>query len=188
MEFFDVLKTRQSIRSYRNWPVEEEKLALILEAINSAPSAGNLQAYEIYLIRSEEKRQALARASLGQNFISSAPVVLVFGAHPARSAGEYGQRGRMLYATQDASIACTYGMLTASAIGLATVWVGAFADEKVRDVIGAPEGVIPVAILPIGYAAERPSRTSRRNLEDVLHQVDEPTFFHASRGRREDAQ
>jgi len=171
MEFFDVLGTRQSIRSYTTAPVEEEKLQQILEVINSAPSAGNLQAYEIYLIRGSRQRQALARASLGQNFIASAPVALVFCAHPARSAGEYGQRGRMLYATQDASIACTYGMLTAAAIGLATVWIGAFNEEKVRDVIVAPEGVIPVAILPIGYAAEKPPRTPRRQLNDIVHEV-----------------
>jgi nitroreductase len=172
MEFFDVLRMRQSIRSFTTASVEEEKLQQILEVVNSAPSAGNLQAYEIYLIRGGGHRQALAQASLGQNFIASAPLALVFCAHPARSAGEYGERGRMLYATQDASIACTYGMLTAAAIGLATVWIGAFSEEKVRDVIGAPPGITPVAILPIGYAAEQPSRTPRRSLGDIVHEVD----------------
>ena len=171
MEFFDVLETRQSIRSYTTAPVEEEKLKRILEVANSAPSAGNLQAYEIYIIRETGQRRALAGASLGQKFLATAPVALVFCAHLSRSAGEYGQRGRMLYATQDASIACTYGMLTAAAIGLATVWIGAFDEEKVRGVIGAPEGILPVAILPIGYAAEQPPRTPRRSLTDIVHEV-----------------
>lgn len=171
MDFFEVVKERHSIRAYAEKPVEEEKLQQILKTANAAPSAGNLQAYEIYLVRKARDRAALARAALWQNFIAAAPVALVFCANPARSAPTYRERGIRLYSVQDATIACTLAMLTATALGLATVWVGAFDDQAVRQAIGAPADLLPVAILPIGYAGETPERTGRRRLDKLVHEV-----------------
>ncbi|MGB9606305.1 MAG: nitroreductase family protein, partial [Bryobacteraceae bacterium] len=91
MEFFELIRQRRSVRAYKQAPVEPEKLEKILTAANLAPSAGNLQAYEIYLVRDGKVRQALARAALDQWFISEAPVALVFCAHPERSAMKYGR-------------------------------------------------------------------------------------------------
>jgi nitroreductase len=169
MDFFDLIGRRRSVRAYDSRPVEEEKLHSILKAANNAPSAGNLQSFEVYLVRSKTGQRALAAASLNQLFIASAPLSLVFCAHPDRAARRYGERGRRLYAFQDATIACTCAMLAASALGLATVWVGAFNDEEVWRAIGEPEGQIPVAILPVGYGAENPAPTPRRSLEDLVH-------------------
>ncbi|MGC8794073.1 MAG: nitroreductase family protein [Bryobacteraceae bacterium] len=172
MEFFELIRQRRSVRAYKQAPVEPEKLEKILTAANLAPSAGNLQAYEIYLVRDGKVRQALARAALDQWFISEAPVALVFCAHPERSAMKYGRRGARLYALQDATIACTFAMLAAADLDLATVWVGAFDDEGVRRAIGAPEAHQPVAILPIGYPAEQPAAAPRRRLEDLVHEIE----------------
>jgi nitroreductase len=171
MEFFEVVKARHSIRVFAATPVETDKLQAILETVNRAPSAGNLQAYEIYIVTQLSHRAALARAAFEQEFIASAPIVLVFCAHPVRSAQRYRTRGTRLYSLQDATIACTFAMLAATALGLASVWVGAFDDEAVRQVIGAPEGIVPVVILPIGYAAERPALTTRRRLSELVHEV-----------------
>jgi nitroreductase len=60
-------------------------------------------------------------------------------------------------------------MLAAAAQGLATVWVGAFETEDVRRLIGAPPGIVPVAILPVGRPADAPAAPSRRPLEDLVH-------------------
>ncbi len=171
MEFFEVVNRRRSVRAYDARPVEDEKLNAILKAANQAPSAGNLQAYEVYLVRNKNALRALAAAALGQMFVAGAPLALVFCAHPARGAHRYGERGRRLYAVQDATIACTYAMLAATALGLATVWIGAFDDDGVRSVIGGPKDQTPVAVLPIGYDAERPAPTPRRSLQDLIHSV-----------------
>ncbi len=130
MEFFDALKARHSIRAYTDMPVEEKKLDKIFGAVNQAPSAGNFQAFEVYVVTRTDQRVELASAALDQNFMAQAPVVLVFCAHAARSAGKYGQRGADLYCIQDATIACTFAMLSATALELSTVWVGAF-DESI---------------------------------------------------------
>lgn len=172
MDFMELLRQRHSTRSFLADPVEPEKLQAILEAANAAPSAGNQQAYEIFLVSKPAKRAALAHAAYNQDFISQAPLSLVFCANAPRSSAKYGQRGAQLYALQDATIAATCALLATTAQGLATVWVGAFDDDGVWRVLGQPHHLVPVAILPIGYAAETPASTPRRKLEDLLHEVD----------------
>ena len=171
MEFFEVVKQRHCIPAFDSRALEPEKLQKILKAANAAPSAGNLQAYEIYLVRKASLLAALAVAAGNQECVAAAPLALVFCANPARSAPRYGDRGKRLYARQDATIACTFAMLAATALGLGSVWVGAFDDEAVGRVINVPEGLIPVAILPLGYPAEKPEMTPRRRLDTLVHEV-----------------
>jgi nitroreductase len=171
MEFSDIVRQRRSIRAYNPEPVKEEQLRSIIEIANLAPSAGNLQAYEIYMVEDQEARKNLARAALGQDFIAQAPLVLVFCAHPRRSSWRYRERGEKLYSVQDATIACTFAMLAAVDQGLGSVWVGAFNQDDVRKIIKAPLEHRPVAILPLGVAAEKPQPSSRRSSSDLVHEV-----------------
>lgn len=171
MNFLEIAKQRHSIRSFTSASVEPEKLTAILEAANSAPSAGNQQAYEIFLVRDPGRKAELARCCYSQQYVAEAPEVLVFCSHSLLSAQKYGTRGEQLYSLQDATIACTYAMLAATAQGLGTVWIGAFKDQAVWETIGSPEGVEPVAILPIGYPAESGNTTPRRPLGSLVHEV-----------------
>lgn len=171
MDIFDVFSERHSIRAFTGQPVTAESLNKIFQAVQRAPSAGNLQAFDIYLVTEKEHKDALCRASHDQGFLIQAPVVLVFCAVPSRSAVRYTERGEMLYCVQDATIACTYAMLAATALGLASVWVGAFDEEVVQKVICTEPGHRPVAMLPIGYPNETPRIRPRRALDEIVHQV-----------------
>ncbi len=171
MEFFELIKNRRSMRKYANTLVEEEKLHKILEAVNSAPSAGNLQAYEVYVVRKLEQRQALVKAAWDQEFLAEAPLILVFCANPERAIEKYAQRGVELYCLQDATIACTFAMLSARALGLDTVWVGAFDEAGVSSVLHLPKNLRPVAMLPIGYAGKTPNPRPRRVLSELVHEL-----------------
>lgn len=144
----------------------------MLEAANQAPSAGNLQAYEIFLVKDNARRSALSKAALDQSFISEAPLDLVFCAHPARSEWRYSDRGKNLYSIQDATIACTYAMLAATTLGLGSVWVGAFDPIKVRRILEISQDLLPVAILTVGYPAENPPSKSRRKIIELVHELD----------------
>ncbi|MBT5710155.1 nitroreductase, partial [Candidatus Poribacteria bacterium] len=95
-------------------------------------------------------------------------VVLVFLAHPLRSAPKYGSRGADLYSVQDATIACAYAQLAATDLGLSSCWIGAFAPEPVAEAVNAPKHLTPVAMLPLGYAAEEPGPTTRRGVRDIV--------------------
>jgi nitroreductase len=171
MNFFDVVRARQSVRAFAARPVETEKLQKILDAANRAPSAGNLQAYQIFVVTRSSILSSLVDASRGQAFLAQAPVVLVFCAEPGRASTRYAKRGTLLYCIQDATIACAYAQLAATALGLACVWVGAFDDAAVLNAIGASNDLRPIAVLPIGYAAEEPERTSRRAQSDLVRVV-----------------
>jgi FMN reductase [NAD(P)H] len=169
MEFFEVIQKRQSIRKWQQRPVEREKLQCILEAINGAPSAGNFQAFEVYVIQSPERRKQIADATWDQGYIANAPVLLTFCAHPARC--EYGPEP---YPLEDATIACTFAMLAVTSLGLGAVWIGAFDPKKIGATMKAPDGQIPVAILAVGYGDETPERTTRRELSDLVHEGETP--------------
>jgi len=170
-EFMELCRRRHSIRKFTAEPIPEDALQQILEAVQRAPSAGNLQAYEIVIVKDPQTKQMLASAAFGQSFVADAHVVLVFLALPQVSAKVYGNRGAMLYSIQDATIACTYAMLAATSLNIATTWVGAFSDNDVKAAVGAGEHHVPVALLPLGYAGEKPSITKRRPLQGMVREI-----------------
>jgi nitroreductase len=168
MTFFDLVKVRHSVRSYLPQAIHRDSVDSILSAINLAPSAGNLQAYEVSVIEKPGIKSALAKAAFQQTFIEQAPVVLVFAADPRRSGAKYGERGETLYCIQDATIAATYAQLAATALGLGSCWVGAFDERAVAMAAGTSAHLRPVVILPLGHAAEQPQRPSRRQQAEFI--------------------
>jgi nitroreductase len=173
MDIFELIQQRRSVRAFKTQPLEEGILTKILDTANRAPSAGNLQAYSIVIVRDAATRRALSRAALSQESLMQAPVVLAFFAHPQSSMAKYKSRGLELYSLQDATIACAYAQLAAAAQGLSTVWIGAFEDEAVKAALKAPPEWRPVALLPIGYPAESPAATPRRPLHELTREASE---------------
>ena len=86
--------------------------------------------------------------------------------------GALGKLADNLYSIQDATIACAFASLAAAAQGLGSCWIGAFDPEAVRKIVGAPRGVTPVSMLPLGYASDRPKKRERRALEDLVQRVE----------------
>jgi nitroreductase len=167
-DFFETVRHRHSVRRYQDRSVESEKLHAILEMACAAPSAGDLQAYHIVVVVSPAERAALRGAAHDQSFIEQAPVCLVFCGDPERSATRYGERGRTLYAVQDATIAAAYAQLAVVAAGMGSTWVGNFDERRVAEIIGLRTGLVPVALLSVGYPAELPESTPRRPLGEMV--------------------
>jgi nitroreductase family protein len=94
----------------------------------------------------------------------------VFCANPSRSVHKYGERSQ-LFSIQNTSIAAAYAQLTVYALGLTTVWTGAFDEKKVSEILGLPEGYRPVAMLPIGYPAKAPKEKTTRGPRDLIHRI-----------------
>ena len=165
MELFELLRARHSVRRFRGEAVADELVTRILEAVRTAPTAGNAQAYEIYLVRGERRMRALADATFHPDWIGQAPMALVVCTNAARSQYEPKEH----WALQDASIAATLAHLAIVELGLATCWVGAFIPAKVAETIEAADGHVPLALLPVGYADELPEASTRRALEEFVH-------------------
>jgi nitroreductase len=171
MSFFELISTRHSVRAFEGRPIPEDVIKKILGAASAATSAGNLQSYQIVIVVKKESKALLADAAHGQEFIKDASAVFVFCADPKKSATEYGDRGAELYSIQDATIACAYAQLAAHSLGLGSVWVGSFDDDRVSQVLRIQQDVKPVAMLVVGYSAERPEATPRRPLGEISRVV-----------------
>ena len=168
VDFIELVQTRQSVRNFQTKDIEQDRLNKILELTNKAPSAGNLQAYKIVVVRDPVTREALSVASFNKPFIRQAPVSLVFCADTNISKERFGERGEHLYSLQDATIAATYCQLAITALGLASIWAGAFDNAAVSKVIKTPTGVYPVAIISLGIPDETPEQKPRRKLAETL--------------------
>lgn len=167
--FFETVRRRHSVRRYQSdMPVEPEKLHAVLEMACAAPSAGDLQAYRIVVVRGQQERNALRKIANDQAFISEAPVCLVFCADTTRSQERFGERGRSLYAVQDATIAAAYAQLAVVAADMGSTWIGHFNENDVEELLGLEPGLVPVAMLSVGYPAELPEPTSRRHMDEVV--------------------
>jgi nitroreductase len=174
VDFWEVVEQRHSVRNFvKDRDVPSKTVTRLLEAAIRAPSAGNCQPWYFFVVRNREVKRALAQAALGQWFLSEAPVVIVICAEPERSALRYGNRGRHLYSLQDTAAATEHILLAAVASGLGACWVGAFDEDEAARTLNLPSHLRPVAIVPIGYPAGRPSLpTDRRRLESMSKLVE----------------
>lgn len=168
--FFDLIKNRHSIRSFKNDELSRDILEKILDSAIRAPSAGNLQSYKIFVITDESDKFNLSLAAHNQDFIKNAPVVLVFCADPTISSKEYGKRGEELFCIQDATLACCYAQLATHVLGLSSVWVGAFDEDMVKQSINIDTSLKPTSLLVIGHAAEKPELTTRRSIREIVQE------------------
>ncbi|NYT01484.1 MAG: nitroreductase family protein [Methanosarcinales archaeon] len=171
MDLKQALEGRRSVRRYQRRPLSREIITDLLQAAECAPSAGNLRARRYVVVTREEMRRALSLAAFGQSHIARAPALVVVCADPPRSSRRYGDRGG-LYAVQDADAAIMCLILAAHDRGLGACWNGAFDDHLVRDILGLEEGVLPVAIISLGWPDESPPASSREGMEAVRWEVD----------------
>ncbi len=169
MDLFEVIHRRRSVRKFRPDPVSAETLHRVLDAARWAPSAGNMQSAEFIIVRDDQIKQQLVGAALGQSFIAQAPVVIVACADTQRSAIKFGERGKILYSIQETAAAVQNLVLAAHDLGLSTCWVGAFFEDKVAEILGVPPGVVPMAIIPLGYSDSKPLAPPRSDLTEMIH-------------------
>jgi len=164
MDFYDVIKQRRSVRSFRSTAVEEEKLQRILEAAQAAPSAANQQPVHFYVIQAPQLKGRM-REVYNQQWFVDAPVIVCACARPAQA---WQRRDGKNYADVDLTIAMDHLILAATAEGLGTCWIGAFKPKVLREILDLPDDLEPVALTPVGYADRQPQATPRRPLEDLV--------------------
>lgn len=169
MEIFETISQRRSIRRFKKEDIDESLILKIIQAGVWAPSAGNLQSWELVLVKNPQSREKLSEAAYMRDFISQAPVVMVPCVNLRVSGAIYGNRGVELYSIQDVSCAVENMLLMAHALGLGACWVGAFDEQQVTNLLGTPSYVRPVALVPMGYPDEKPYPPPRRDLDDFLH-------------------
>jgi len=150
MDVCDAIATRKSVRAYLDKPVEEEKLNAVLEAARLAPSASNRQEWRFVIVREKEVRSQIAMAAGQQMFIAQAPVIIVAC---AETDGHIMTCGEPCYPI-DVAIALDHLTLRAVELGLGTCWIGKFNADEVKKILGIPDEIKVVQLMPLGYPVE----------------------------------
>lgn len=145
----NAINERASVRQYTSDPVSDDQVRDILRAAMAAPSAGNQQPWEVWVVRDESKRAELAASSPYAKPCLGAPLVLVFC-----------QRSEVKFpfmVEQDMGACVENALLRITELGLGAVWMGIYPlDDRVaavRDALAIPSGLDPFALVSVGYPA-----------------------------------
>jgi nitroreductase len=158
MSVMDVIRSRRSVRKWKDKPLEKKQIETLMEAAQQAPSAVNWQPYRFVLIDDAGKRKEVANA-IGQRYLSKAPLLVVGVADPNTSPQWH---------LVDTVIALTQMMLAAYELGLAGVWIGAFDETDVKKVLDVPEDLVVAGILALGVPNQKPHPTTRKSIEELF--------------------
>jgi nitroreductase len=165
MNVMNAIRTRKSVRMFLDQPVEQEKLDLVLEAARLAPSASNRQEWRFVIVRQPETRKLLAGIAASQGHVCNAPVVIVACADTDE---HMLQNGQLCYPI-DIAIALDHLSLAAVELGLGSCWVGAYDEDKVRQLLGIPQKIRVVQLMPLGYSADlSPVEKERLKLDQIV--------------------
>ncbi len=164
MEFYDLIKQRYSVRSYKSQPVEEDKLQRILEAANMAPTAANRQSFQLIVIHTSGKEEQLLKV-YPKPWFAQAPLVICACGIPREN---WVRKDGKNYNDVDVAIVLDHLILAAANEGLGTCWIGAFDPEAACPVFGLPEGVEPIALTPIGYPDDQLRAKKRKGVAALV--------------------
>ncbi|KPK63658.1 MAG: hypothetical protein AMK73_04985 [Planctomycetes bacterium SM23_32] len=132
----------------------------VFEAIRQRRSIRSYEDREV----EEEKLMQVLQAARGQQFVAEAPVVIVACAVEHEHVMPCGHPSHLI----DVAIATDHITLAARALGLGTCWIGAFDRRMVRDVLGIPDSVEVVELMPLGYPTDWPAPRSRKGLDEAV--------------------
>lgn len=176
MEFIDVIKARNSVREYSPRPVEEEKITYVLEAARLAPSTTNKQCWRFIVVKQKETIERIAKTSVINRWLKTAPVVIVCCADPMESA----TNNSLDYYPVDTAIATEHLILAATDVGLGTCWIAGFQEDKVKELLEVPKRIRIIALTAVGYPVEKKGiveqitktllkAKKRKTLDEIVH-------------------
>jgi nitroreductase len=169
MSFSELVRIRQSVRSYQERPVEPEKLQAIVESVRVAPSASNAQPWTLIVVDEPQLKDKVARATFSSTisfnrFAPEAPVIAVLTVERTKAITQIGgwlkQRDFSLI---DIGIAAEHFCLQAADLGLGTCMIGWFDEKVIKQLLNIPRSTRVALLITLGYAVEGyPLRTKKR--------------------------
>jgi nitroreductase len=152
MDLQEAIRSFRPCRQFQSRPIPPEKLKTVLAAARLAPSQNNLQPWRFVIVQDDERRRLLAQACVKGRTVAEAPVVVV--AFSVEEDIPVTVGGYISAYPLDVAVAIDHLQLAATAEGLGSAWLVDFHEDKVRAVLDVPEGIHPLAIIPLGYPAE----------------------------------
>lgn len=166
MELISQIQDRFSVRRYKNLPVDEKKIHMVLEAARWAPSAVNFQPWKFIVVRNPDSLKKI-HSVYPREWIKSAPVIII-ACSDHRQSWKRGTDGKDS-ADIDIAIAVDHMTLQAAALNLGTCWVCNFDVIQCRAQFRIPDYAEPVVLLPLGYPdIEKPVKR-RKGLDEIVY-------------------
>lgn len=166
----DTILTRRSIRRFSERQVEDEKLQLLLRAAMQAPSAKNERPWEFLVIQNRQTLQALAQTDPYAGSIKNGELGIVLLCNK----GKYLPQEDTFW-QQDMSAAAQNLLLAAHGQGLGATWLAiAPIPERIEyasEVLRLPKGVIPFAMMPVGYPQSEKPADPRFDVDRVFYET-----------------
>jgi len=160
MPFADLIRTRQSVREYRDLPVADSDLRLLIEAVRLAPSASNSQPWRLIIVTDADKKDRLARATFStllsfNRFALQAPVIAVLTIERPKIVTQIGARLKdREFSLIDIGIAAEHFCLQAAELGLGTCMIGWFDEDEVKRTLNIPEKTRIGLLITLGHPPE----------------------------------
>ena len=155
MEVLEAIRTRRSVRSFKDEKISDQDAVKILEAARWAPSAGNKQPWTFIYVKDPQVVRMIKNCSPG--FYADATAAIVIGVDKKDE-----QRG-----TLDACFAAENILLAAHSLGIGSCAIVSFNSDPVRKIVNAPETWQPILVISLGYPDKIPSPPSKRKLSEV---------------------
>ncbi len=200
MDVCEAIGKRRSIRKFKQDPIPEDKIRLLLESARLAPSGTNTQPWRFVVVKDDNTKKKLQEAAHNQRHVRQAPVVIACcadlsafkefskrvdelinsGALPERTRDvfiPYLKKGMDTVKKQDlvtaaaanVSIAVEHMVLQAVELGLGTCWVRWYDDNKVKEILGIPDFVEVIALLPVGVPDEDTGQRPRLSIDKIVY-------------------
>lgn len=177
MEAMECIKTRRSVRKFTQQPVTEETISQIVATAAYAPSWKNTQTVRYIAVIDSALKQKLADTCMlgfewNQQIVTNAAAVIILTTVGKRSGyerdGSFSTKKGTHWQSFDAGIAAQTFCLSAHSLGLGTVILGIYDEEKTAEKVGVPEGESISALIAIGYPEEIPAAPKRKEIEQLL--------------------
>ncbi len=157
MEVKEAIASRLSIRRYAESLIPPEHMETLCRALQLAPSANNEQNWEFIFVGDAEIKRRLVGACSNQSFVSNCTYFIAGVADP-------GQKWHMV----DITIALTNFTLQAADMGYGTCWIGAFDENRVKEILGVPDGSKVVICMTFGTPEGRHVAKGRKAFEKFI--------------------
>ena len=192
MNFDEIVRKRRMVRHFRDDPIPEAVLQRILDLARHGPSAGYTQGQDFILVTDQQARRAVAQLAGEESyvqggfhpFISGAPALIVPCTNEAAYHRRYREADKLMedgseidwpvpYWFMDGGCAVMIILLGAVNEGLAAGFAGVWDLDALRRLLGIPEEVMPMGVIPLGYPApdkrSQSLKRGRRRVENSIH-------------------
>lgn len=167
MDFDGIIESRRSIKSFKKKKADWKQAMYAIDMALKAPMAGNINTFKFIIVENSNTINRIAELC-DQLWINQAGIVVVVCSDNTPLEKLYGERGK-IYSRQQAGAAIENLLLKVTDMGLSACWVGAFTDELLEQLLKIPEHMRIEAVIPIGYASEKPGYKRKHSLENSIY-------------------